>query len=135
MATATGRCACGAVRYECSGDPAFMGNCHCRDCQRASGSAYSANIGVPENTVKVTGNVKYHEIIGGSGKPISRGFCANCGSPLFAKPSVMPSMIVINVASLDDPSIYKPAMDIFASSAQPWDHMSPQLAKFPKMPQ
>jgi hypothetical protein len=37
-------------------------------------------------------------------------------------------------ASLDDPSIFKPAMDIFASSAQPWDHMNPALPKFPGMP-
>src|ERR1700730_8733194 len=38
----TGRCACGAVEYECDGEPVAMLNCHCRDCQRASGSAYAA---------------------------------------------------------------------------------------------
>ena len=49
---------CGAVRYECTAEPIFMGNCHCRDCQQASGSAYAAAIGVPQSVVKITGNVK-----------------------------------------------------------------------------
>ena len=38
----TGGCLCGAVRYECTADAIFMGNCHCRDCQKASGGAYEA---------------------------------------------------------------------------------------------
>jgi hypothetical protein len=42
--TVTGGCACGAVRYEYSADPVFMGNCHCRDCQRTTGSAYVAAV-------------------------------------------------------------------------------------------
>jgi len=41
---------------------------------------------------------------------------------------------MITAGSLDDPSLYKPTLDIFTSSAQPWDHMHPALAKFPKMP-
>ena len=36
----TGGCACGAIRYTCAGAPRDMGNCHCRDCQQATGSAY-----------------------------------------------------------------------------------------------
>ena len=35
-----GGCACGAIRYSCAGKPHYMGNCHCRDCQRATGTAY-----------------------------------------------------------------------------------------------
>jgi hypothetical protein len=38
----SGGCACGAIHYECNADPVVMLNCHCRDCQRASGSAYAA---------------------------------------------------------------------------------------------
>jgi len=43
----TGGCLCGRVRYECSADPLFMGHCHCRDCQKASGGAYEPDIGLP----------------------------------------------------------------------------------------
>jgi hypothetical protein len=126
---------CGAVRYECTGDPVFMGNCHCRDCQRAGGGAYNPAIGVPRSAVKITGTVKYYESKADSGSPAKRAFCPNCGSRLFSEPSFAPDLIVLTAGSLDDPSIFKPMMDIYTSSAQPWDHMNPALAKVPKMPQ
>ena len=43
----TGGCQCGAVRYECAAEPLFTGNCHCRDCQRSTGSAYVPALAVP----------------------------------------------------------------------------------------
>ena len=134
MAAAQGGCMCGAVRYECTADPLFAGNCHCRDCQRASGAAYTAVIGVPRSAVKIRGDVKYYESKADSGNTSKRGFCPNCGSRLFSIPPFAPDALVIHAVSLDDPSIYKPAMDIYTDSAQPWDHMNPALPKFPKMP-
>jgi len=134
MAAATGGCMCGAVRYECTGAPMFMGNCHCRDCKRAAGSASAPAIGVPRSAVKVSGEVKYYESKTDSGNMVKRGFCPNCGSRLFSLPPFAPDVIVILASSLDDPSIFQPAMDIYTSSAQPWDHMNPALQKFPKMP-
>ena len=44
----SGGCACGAIHYECNADPVVMSNCHCRDCQQASGSAYAAVVAVPQ---------------------------------------------------------------------------------------
>lgn len=130
----TGGCLCGAVRYECSADPFFMGNCHCHDCQKASGGAYSPEIGLPAPALKINGAVKYHDIKADSGNTLTRGFCQECGARLFGKTSAMPELVMITAGSLDDPSQYRPSMDIFTDSAQPWDHMDPALAKFPKMP-
>ena len=129
-----GSCLCGAVHYECTAEPFFMGNCHCRDCQKASGGAYDPCIGLPAAALKVTGPVKYHDSKADSGSTLSRGFCAECGGRLFGKSSAMPDLAMITAGSLDDPSQYKPSMDIFTSSAQPWDYMNPALTKFPKMP-
>ena len=130
----TGGCLCGAIRYESSADALFMGNCHCRDCQKAGGGAYDACIGLPAATLKITGKVKYHDTKAESGNTLSRGFCPECGARLFAKTSGVPALAMITAGSLDDPSQYKPTMDIFTASAQPWDHMDPALPKFPKMP-
>jgi hypothetical protein len=132
--TFKGGCMCGAVRYECTADPGFMGNCHCRDCQRASGGAYCPAIGVPKAALKVAGEVKYHEITGGSGKPIARGFCPTCGSRLLVRFGAMPDTMGIHAGSLDDPTLFKPMVDLFTASAQPWDLLSPQTAKFPQAP-
>lgn len=129
-----GGCLCGAVRYECNAEPIFMGNCHCRDCQKASGSAYEAAIGVPAPALKITGNVKYFDSKADSGNMVSRGFCPECGSRLFGKSSGMAQLAIIMAASLDDPKQFQPGMDVYTSSAQPWDHMNPALPKFLKMP-
>jgi hypothetical protein len=51
----SGGCACGAIHYDCNADPVIMFNCHCRDCQRASGSAYAAIVAVPKAAVQMRG--------------------------------------------------------------------------------
>ena len=131
----TGGCMCGAVRYECSAEPVMTGNCHCRDCQRASGGAFVSALAVPRNALKITGEVKYYDVKGDSGNTVSRGFCPNCGARLFGRPAVVSDLIVIMAGSLDDPSWYKLGMDFYTASAQPWAHMNPDLPKFPQMPQ
>lgn len=129
----TGGCLCKAVRYECSAEPVFMGNCHCRDCQKATGTAFMAAILVPRQAVSITGDVKYYEVTGDSGDIISRGFCPNCGSRLFSKRQKAEFMGIV-AGSLDDPSQFQPVMDFYTASAQPWDYMNPDLPKFDKMP-
>jgi hypothetical protein len=110
-----------------------MGNCHCRDCQRVTGSAYASGLLVPQKAVTITGDVKYYDVIGDSGGIVGRGFCPNCGSRLFSKPPI-PELMGILAGTLDDPSWFKPAMDFYTASAQPWDYMNPDLPKFAKMP-
>lgn len=131
----TGGCMCGAVRYECGTDPIAMGNCHCRDCQRATGSAFAAAVLVPVSAVKITGEVKYHEVIGDSGGIVRRGFCPNCGARLFGQSAASPGGISIMAGTLDDSSWFTPQADIYTAGAQPWDYMNPDLPKFPGLPQ
>ena len=70
-------------------DAIFMGNCHCRDCQKASGGAYEPAIGLPAAALKITGNVKYHDPKADSGNTVSRGFCPECGARMFGKVSIL----------------------------------------------
>jgi hypothetical protein len=129
----TGGCMCGEIRYECTAEPIFMGNCHCRDCQQATGTAFAAAILVPRNAVTIAGDVKYYDVTGDSGGIVSRGFCPNCGSRLFSKPPI-PELMGIMAGSLDDPSQFKPMRDFYTASAQQWDYMNPDLPKFDKLP-
>src|SRR5262249_19124332 len=128
----TGGCMCGAVRYECSATPALAVNCHCRDCQRVTGSAYSPMLFVPHSAVTITGKVQYYDVKGESGNRVRRGFCPTCGARLLGQPVVLPDLVGIRVGSLDDPSGYQPEMDVYTASAQPWDYMNPEVPKFPK---
>ena len=136
MATSfTGGCMCGAVRYECSAEPIMAGNCHCRDCQKAGGGAFASALAVPTVALKIAGDLKYYDTKGDSGQTVSRGFCPNCGARLLGTSKAMPDLTVILAGSLDDPSWYRPNMDIYTASAQPWAYMNPDLPKFSKMPQ
>jgi hypothetical protein len=125
----SGGCACGAIRYECDADPIIMMNCHCRDCQKASGSGYAAIVMVPKAAIQIRGEQRYHKVIGQSGKATERGFCPNCGSPLTVTSARRPDALGLQAGSLDDPSTYQPILDVFTSSSQPWDKMDPKLQK------
>lgn len=131
----TGGCACGAIRYEISGEPVFSGNCYCRDCQRSSGTALASVFAVPKAAVKILkGEARYFDVKADSGKKLSRGFCATCGSPLFSLVEAMPDVIAIKASSLDDPGQFKPGMSIYTSSAPAWAPITENLPKFPRMP-
>jgi hypothetical protein len=130
----SGGCVCGAIHYECNVDPIVMLNCHCRDCQQATGSAYAAIVAVPKDAVHLRGEPHYHRVVGKAGKAVERGFCAKCGSQVTMKLERLPDMIGLLAGSLDDPSIYRPAMDVFTSSAQPWDHMDAKTQKHAEGP-
>jgi hypothetical protein len=79
----SGGCICGAVRYECLAEPVVSGFCHCRDCQRETGSAFGTTLFVPRNAVTIVGEVKYYDGKGDSGNIVSRGFCPTCGARLW----------------------------------------------------
>ena len=133
----TGGCACGAIRYECTVEPTSMFKCHCRDCQRATGGAFTCVVIVPASSFKFTrGMPHYHFTQSTAVGQHKRGFCADCGSRLTGgeNPEGTTEIVGINAGSLDDPSWFCPQMDIFTSDAQPWDQMDPALPKFRHYP-
>ncbi len=77
-----GGCLCGAVRYSGEAEPVFAGVCHCRDCQKFTGSAFGAMVVVPKEALTIDGALKTFTSLGGSGKPILRHFCPECGSSI-----------------------------------------------------
>ena len=125
----SGQCLCGEISYSVDIEPMFTGNCHCKDCQRSSGSAFIPAMIFPEKNVAVSGEVKYFESQADSGHMHKRGFCPNCGSQLFARFSSMPGMLGIKAGTLNDPSNYVPKLDFHVGSAAPWDFMNPELPK------
>jgi len=127
----TGGCACGAIRYEVSAEPIVMFNCHCRDCRKTTGGPYTPVFYVPAKAFKITkGSPKYYDTPSEMVGENQRGFCPECGSRLFGGKTEQGQGIA--ASSLDDPSLYKPQFEIWASDAQPWDHMDPKLPKFEK---
>lgn len=132
----TGGCLCGAVRYEAEGEPVFTGLCHCRDCQKASGSGHMPAMAMPRPAVKITGETKGFGVVGDSKKTLTRNFCPTCGSIVFAESEGMPDVILLPAGTLDDPSAYKPQVAIFTRSRPHWDQASgiPEFEAAPPPP-
>ena len=131
----SGGCACGAIRYESTAEPMIMLHCHCRDCQQSSGGPFSSFVVVPTEAFKLLqGSLRFHASPSEMGGKTRRGFCPECGSPIMGKPDSVPHIVAIRTASLDDPSWFKPQVDVWTSDAHPWDQMNPALAKFEKYP-
>jgi hypothetical protein len=130
----SGGCACGAIRYECSAEPAFSWNCHCRDCQRASGGAFCPVLYVPRTALTVTGRSTYYNVKAESGNTVSRGFCSQCGSPVFILAELVPDLQGLWAGSLDNPSLFQPQIHVWTDRAQPWDGMTPTLVKIGEAP-
>jgi hypothetical protein len=135
MATLLGGCLCGAVRYECSGEPAISALCYCTDCQHATGGAFSAGFMVPKESFKLLkGELKSHEITADSGNKVGRNFCPTCGSPVMNQFTAMSAFVEVAAGSLDDVTRYKPMISIFTSSAPPWAVIPADIPRCPKAP-
>ncbi|MBV8778396.1 MAG: GFA family protein [Alphaproteobacteria bacterium] len=135
MSVRAGGCLCGAVRYEAGGEPLFSLQCHCRDCQRASGAAHVAAVRMPSAQFRITkGAPKTYIAKSDAGNEISRVFCGDCGTPLCVQVATRPDLVGLRVTTFDDPSFFKPDADIFTKSAQPWDHFDPAVPKFDTYP-
>jgi len=131
----TGGCLCGRIRYESAGEPVFSLQCHCRDCQRQSGTAYVAAVRMPAAGFRITqGEPKRYVSRSDAGNEIARVFCGACGAPLYVQVSTRPDLVGIRASSFDDPSWFRPDADIFVKSAQPWDHMDPAIPKYDTYP-
>ena len=130
MPTITGGCLCGKIRYSADAEPAFVGLCHCHDCQKFTGSAFAAVIGLPKSAVTVTGALKGFTKQGDSGKPINRMFCPECGASVMDQAEAAPGIVMIQAGTLDDTSWMKPTSQIYCASAQPWVQLSGEMKSF-----
>ena len=127
-----GGCHCGAVRYVCSEEPTTVVNCHCDDCQQIAGSAFITGVLVPEGSVTVNGELQSYKIKADSGNGIIRNFCPICGTRIMVE---LEGGIGVGVSytTLDDNSWLEPAIEFYASKAQPWINLCSNTEKLTDM--
>jgi hypothetical protein len=134
MTMITGGCLCGAVRYTAEADPTRATICHCRDCQKFTGSAFAALVRVSKEKLTLDGTLKTFSSIGGSGNPLLRHFCPECGSSIAEEPGPRPDIFVLNVGTFDNPAMAKPSREIFRDDALPWLEVHGDVQRFAKRP-
>jgi hypothetical protein len=134
MSKVSGRCLCGSVTYQSNAEPTFTAVCHCTHCQR-SGGAFSVNLGMPAESVQVSGaTLANYEDMGTSGNGLNRMFCSKCGSAVATDAKLFPGVLFIKAGTLDDSSWVKPGLHIWTDSAQSWVIIDANVQKVPKNP-
>lgn len=121
--TIQGGCQCGIVRFETTGDPKFISNCHCRACRKATGAAFSTWVGFAEENARW---LKQSPSFFESSPGVSRGYCAKCGTPLTYAGAKWPGEIHFLIGAFDKPENFEPSGDAFAEDALAW---APRIEK------
>ena len=134
MRQLNGGCLCGQVRYSASVEPTLVAVCHCKNCQKQGGTAFSVVVGIPKAVLSVQGGVKTYRDTGDSGQAVLRNFCGECGSPITTDATVMPELTFIKAGTLDDTSWLEPKVHIYCDSAQEWTSIPADSHKFPRAP-
>jgi hypothetical protein len=76
-----------------------------------TGSAFAALVRATKEAVTIEGTLKTFTSLGGSGNPILRHFCPECGSSIAEEPGTRPGMVILNIGTFDDPTVAKPTGD------------------------
>ena len=127
-----GGCLCGQVRYDINSDPLASVICHCKNCQKQSGAAFSINLVVPLNQIDMNGELATFVDQSEEGNDVLRRFCGACGSPILSELSSSPGLAVVKVGTLDDPSSFEAQMQVWCSSQQTWLDLNLDIPSFSK---
>ena len=132
----TGSCLCGEVSYSFNESSVISGHhCHCKDCQKSTGSGKATIVMIPENALQMKGEIKIYTVTGTDGSHVTRGFCESCGSPLISYIEEMQGIRLIKAGSLDDSSWLKIDSNFWSSTAREWSPVDETLHSFIKNPQ
>ncbi|SDD47882.1 GFA family protein [Belnapia rosea] len=130
-AVLTGRCHCGAIRYEMPAEVLHHALCHCGDCRRHAGAPMVAWAMVPAGQLKVTGQPKVYR----SSDHGRRHFCEKCGTGLFyVNEAMLPGMVDIQTGTLDDPGALPAQAHIQVAERIGWMETAHALPSFDRYP-
>ena len=116
-----GRCACAAVRYRLISRPMFVHCCHCRDCQRQTGSAFVLNALIETDRVTLlSGNPEPVAVPTDSGRPHEIYRCPSCRVAVWSVYGDVRKLLFVRVGTLNDPGALTPDVHIYVRSKLPW---------------
>ena len=125
----TGGCLCGEIRYEAEGEDLGSAYCHCRMCQRFTGSPATVGTGIRKNLFRIIqGEPKIYV----SSKIAERAFCPTCGSSLwmtYSHSEPRHDWVFVHTVSLDEPQNFPPSSHYGIESLLPWHDIHDDLSR------
>jgi hypothetical protein len=116
-----GGCSCGAVRFRLTSEPMFVHCCHCRDCQKQTGSAFVINALIETDRIEIlSGAPEPVSMPTDSGRPHDIYRCPHCNVAVWSDYGRRPYLRFVRVGTLDDPTAITPDVHIYTCSKLPW---------------
>ena len=130
-----GGCQCGAVRYRLNAAPLAVYACHCKDCQRFSGTTHTLSMVIRATDGQITtGALHGFDKLADSGRTVRMLGCTACGTKIWNVPLATPEYLVLKPGTLDDISWIEPIGAIWTDSRAPWVEIDPAGPNFPGQP-
>jgi len=130
-----GGCQCGAVRYRVEGEPVSVGICHCRECQRQTGSAFGMSFIVRKEAFSLlSGHLKTFTRTSDSGRPVVCAFCPECGTRIYHEARWLEGVLNIKPGTFDDTSFFRPRGQVWTARKQPWLELPADIRSFEGQP-
>jgi hypothetical protein len=133
--TASGECLCGKYHYQFDRAQVISAHhCHCRDCQKMTGSGKATIVLIPTEALQAEGDLNSYTVTGTDGAHVTRAFCPNCGSQVISYVEEMPEMRFVKAGTLTDSSWVKVDSSFWSSTAEPWSPVAGDCPAFEKNP-
>lgn len=130
-----GGCQCGAVRYELRAAPLGLYACHCKDCQRFSGTTHTLSMLVRSgDAVLIKGELVGFDKAADSGRVVRMLGCAQCGTKIWNEPLASPGLLIMKPGTLDDMSWARPVGNIWTASKAPWVEIEAAVPNYEGQP-
>ena len=125
MTSRTASCRCGQLTATVTGEPVRVSVCHCRNCQKRSGSAFAAQARWPRDRTGIAGESKTFVKVADSGNKASFHFCPECGSDVYYEidgkfDDKFNGLIAIPIGTFDDSFFLTPEYSVWESRKHPW---------------
>jgi hypothetical protein len=131
---AQGRCLCGAVSFSVKTKPMRMAQCHCKDCQRASGTGHMSLAFFKTDDVDLRGRTASYASTADSGNINTRHFCPTCGARIYGENSARPGVIGVAVGCIDSNDWFAPQAVVYTTHRAAWDVTAKDVPNFERMP-
>jgi hypothetical protein len=120
MTTRIATCACGQLSVKCAGEPVSVSLCHCRQCQKRTGSTYGIAAFFDRSNVVTSGEASDYSRSSDSGHEVLHHFCPRCGSTVYWEPRRKPDVIAVAVGAFADPAFPAPSKSVYLEHRHHW---------------
>lgn len=135
MTERSARCHCGQLAVICRGEPRRISMCHCRDCQRRTGSPFSVAVFYERAQVRIgDGAAGTFERESASGHPVRFHFCRRCGSNVYWEAARMPDLLGVAAGAFADPDFPMPQQSVWTADKHAWIVLPAEMATFDANP-